>query len=72
VTFTVHADLTSFVGLAGHRVVEPGDVDLLVSRSSAEVSTRLGLRLVGEERRADHTRELVTGVEVGAPTGGRP
>jgi beta-xylosidase len=72
VTFTVHADLTSFVGLTGHRVVEPGDVDLLVSRSSAEVSTRLALRLVGEERRADHTRELVTGVEVGAPTGGRP
>lgn len=72
VTFTVHADLTSFVGLAGHRVVEPGDVDLLVSSSSTDVSTTLGLRLVGEERRADHTRELVTGVEVGAPTGGRP
>lgn len=72
VTFTVHADLTSFVGLAGHRVVEPGDVDLLVSRSSSDVSTTLGLRLVGDERRADHTRELVTGVEVGAPAGGRP
>lgn len=72
VTFTVHADLTSFVGLAGHRVVEPGDVDLLVSRSSTDVSTTLGLRLVGDERRVDHTRALVTEVEVGAPTGGRP
>lgn len=72
VTFTVHADLTSFIGLAGHRVVEPGDVDLLVSRSSTDVSTTLGLRLVGDERRADHTRELVTGVDVAAPARRRP
>ncbi|ACZ23209.1 beta-glucosidase-like glycosyl hydrolase [Sanguibacter keddieii DSM 10542] len=72
VTFTVHADLTSFVGLAGHRVVEPGDVDLLVSRASDQVSTTIPLRLVGDERTVDHTRRLVTEVGVDAPGRGRP
>lgn len=71
VTLAVHADLTSFVGLAGRRVVEPGDVDLLVSRSSADVHTTLPLRLVGEERTVDHTRRLVTEVTLDAP-GSRP
>ena len=35
--FTLHADLTSFTGLAGGRIVEPGDVELRVGASSADV-----------------------------------
>ncbi|MBO9556077.1 glycoside hydrolase family 3 N-terminal domain-containing protein [Cellulomonas sp.] len=66
VTFTVPADVTAFTGLRGDRVVEPGDVELRVSRSSADVHTALALRLVGAERVVDHTRRLTTAVDVTA------
>ncbi|HEX3974783.1 MAG TPA: fibronectin type III-like domain-contianing protein, partial [Solirubrobacteraceae bacterium] len=33
----LHADLTSFTGRAGERIVEPGDVELRVGSSSADV-----------------------------------
>jgi len=60
VTFTVPADVTAFTGLRGARVVEPGDVELRVSRSSADVHTAVPLRLVGAERVVDHTRRLTS------------
>ncbi|WP_203753472.1 beta-xylosidase/alpha-l-arabinosidase [Cellulomonas chitinilytica] len=70
VTFTVPADVTAFTGLRGDRVVEPGDVELRVSRSSADTHTALPLRLVGTERVVDHTRRLTTtvGVTAAVPT----
>ncbi|XXM85097.1 glycoside hydrolase family 3 N-terminal domain-containing protein [Cellulosimicrobium sp. PMB13] len=64
VTFTVPADVTSFTGAAGRRVVEPGDVELRVSRSSDDTVAALALRLVGAERVVDHTRRLVSGNRV--------
>jgi beta-xylosidase len=57
VTFTVPADLASFVGLDGRRIVEPGAVELRVSRSSADVHQAVSLRLVGDLRQVDHTRD---------------
>lgn len=71
VTFTVPADLTSFTGVRGRRVVEPGDVELRVARSSADTVVAVPLRLVGPEREVDHTRRLLTDVRVEAP-GTRP
>ena len=70
VRFTVPADVTSFTGLTGRRVVEPGDVELRVARSSAEVHTTLRLPLTGAEREVDHTRRLVTDVDVRPVPGG--
>ncbi len=67
VTFTVPADVTAFTGLHGRRVVEPGDVELRVSRSSADHAVTLPARLVGGEREVDHTRRLVTDVAVQTP-----
>jgi beta-glucosidase len=64
VRFTVPADLTAFTGLEGHRIVEPGDVELRVSRSSADVVAALPLRLVGAERRVGHDRHLVCAADV--------
>ncbi|TDD44165.1 glycosyl hydrolase [Nonomuraea terrae] len=58
VTFTVPADATSFTGVKGRRVVEPGDVELRLGRSSAEVAAALPLRLVGAEREVGHARRL--------------
>jgi beta-xylosidase len=64
VRFRVPADATSFTGVDGKRVVEPGAVALRVSRSSADVHARLDLELVGPERAVDHTRDWLTTAEV--------
>jgi len=64
VRFTVPADLASFTGLRGTRVVEPGAVELRVARSSTDVHTALQLQLVGPERELGHDRRLVSEVEI--------
>ena len=64
VAFRVPADVTSFTGREGRRVVEPGAVQLRVSRSSADVHEAVDLRLVGPLREVDHTRRWLTAVSV--------
>ncbi|MFJ6673808.1 glycoside hydrolase family 3 N-terminal domain-containing protein [Actinosynnema sp. NPDC091369] len=64
VTFRVPADATSFTGLGGRRVVEPGAVQLRVSRSSADVHEAVDLELGGPLREVDHTRQWLTAVSV--------
>ncbi|MFG3643779.1 glycoside hydrolase family 3 N-terminal domain-containing protein [Micromonospora sp. NPDC047762] len=62
VTFGVPADVASFTGLTGRRIVEPGDVELRFGLSSGEVAAALPLRLVGTERQVGFERELLTSV----------
>lgn len=64
VRFTVPADVASFTGLAGHRLVEPGAVELRVARSSADVVGTVRLELVGRERRVGHDRRSTSAVVV--------
>ncbi|WP_406070267.1 glycoside hydrolase family 3 N-terminal domain-containing protein [Micromonospora sp. NBC_01638] len=64
VTFGVPADVASFVGLSGRRVVEPGEVELRFGRSSGDAAATLPLRLTGAERQVGHQRELLTSVRV--------
>ncbi|WCN79123.1 glycoside hydrolase family 3 N-terminal domain-containing protein [Micromonospora sp. LH3U1] len=64
VTFGVPADVASFVGLSGRRVIEPGDVELRFGRSSGDAAATLPLRLTGAERQVGHQRELLTSVRV--------
>lgn len=66
VVFRVPADVTSFTGKDGRRVVEPGAVQLRVSRSSAEVHAAVDLRLTGELREVDHTRSWTATAVVSA------
>ncbi|MFC7404090.1 glycoside hydrolase family 3 N-terminal domain-containing protein [Georgenia alba] len=66
VRFTVPADVTSFTLRDGRRVVEPGDVELRLARSAADVESALPLRLVGDLRVVDHTRRLTVDVTVGS------
>ncbi|MFJ5223642.1 beta-glucosidase [Streptomyces sp. NPDC088400] len=54
----VPADLASFTGRDGHRRVEPGDLELRLGASSADVRLTARVRLTGPVRRVDHTREL--------------
>jgi beta-xylosidase len=56
VRFAVPADASAFTGLAGHPVVEPGDLELRLSASSAHARHVVPVRLVGPERRVDRRR----------------
>jgi beta-xylosidase len=47
VTFTLHADLTSYTGRAGDRIVEAADVELRIAASSAATRSRVALKLTG-------------------------
>jgi beta-glucosidase len=60
VEFVVPADVASFTGVHGRRIVEPGDVQLHFGRSSGEVAAVLPLRLVGPEREVGHLRRLLS------------
>ncbi|MFV2102923.1 glycoside hydrolase family 3 N-terminal domain-containing protein [Micromonospora sp. LOL_024] len=64
VTFVVPADIASFTGVTGRRVIEPGDVQLRLGRSSGDPVASLALRLVGDEREVGHHRQLVSRVRV--------
>ncbi|MFJ9519912.1 beta-glucosidase [Kitasatospora sp. NPDC101801] len=52
------ADLASFTGREGHRIVEPGALELRVSASSTDARFTVPLRLAGPVRPLDHTRRL--------------
>ncbi|ANN17846.1 glycosyl hydrolase [Amycolatopsis orientalis] len=54
----LHADLTSYTGRAGKRIVEPGDVELRVGTSSARIVTTLPCMLTGPRREVGFDRVL--------------
>jgi beta-xylosidase len=59
-TFAVSADLTSFTGVDGTRIVEPGEIELRLSTSSADVREVVRLRLTGPIRQVGFGRTLTT------------
>ncbi|MBM9508630.1 beta-glucosidase [Actinacidiphila acididurans] len=58
VKVTVPADLASFTGRDGRRVVEPGDLELRLGASSADLRLTVSCTLTGPVRRVDHTRRM--------------
>ncbi|MFI8998626.1 glycoside hydrolase family 3 N-terminal domain-containing protein [Streptomyces sp. NPDC053542] len=55
---TVPADLASFTGRDGHRIVEPGDLELRFGASSTDARLTARVRLTGPVRTVDHRRRL--------------
>ncbi|WP_103545467.1 beta-glucosidase [Streptomyces sp. SM1] len=55
---TVPADVASFTGRAGHRIVEPGALELRLAASSTDARLTANVTLTGPERRVDHTRRF--------------
>ncbi len=47
VTFTVPTDMLCFAGMEGRRIVEPGEFELQVGTSSADISLRTTVNLTG-------------------------
>jgi beta-glucosidase len=64
ILFALHADLTSYTGLAGRRQVDPGEVRLLVGGSSADIKGTLTARLSGSRRDVGYDRVLHAVVSV--------
>ncbi|SDU73070.1 glycoside hydrolase family 3 N-terminal domain-containing protein [Jiangella alkaliphila] len=64
VTFTVHADRTSFTGLDLRRVVEPGTFTLAAGRSSEDLPVAAELEVTGRLRVLDGPRVLTTPARV--------
>ncbi|HET6533282.1 MAG TPA: glycoside hydrolase family 3 N-terminal domain-containing protein [Actinoplanes sp.] len=60
VTFTLHADRTSFVGPELRRIVEAGDVEIHVGRSAADLPLTATIRLTGDTRELGPDRVLFT------------
>ncbi|WP_030606737.1 glycoside hydrolase family 3 N-terminal domain-containing protein [Streptomyces sclerotialus] len=58
VRVTVPADLASFTGRDGHRVVEPGELELRFSASSTDTRLTARVTLTGPVRTVDHRRRL--------------
>ena len=69
VTFSLHADRTAFTGRDLTRIVEPGEVDVLVGTSSADLPCRATFSLTGPLRTVGHDRRLHTPVSVTPLTG---
>ena len=64
VTFAVPADLASFTGVLGTRIVEPGAVELRFGHSSGHAAAVLPLRLTGPVREVGHHRHLMSRVRI--------
>ncbi|EHR61992.1 beta-xylosidase/alpha-l-arabinosidase [Saccharomonospora cyanea] len=64
VTFTLHADRTSFTGRDLGRIVEPGRIDVHVGRSVADLPCSASFELTGPVRNVGHDRVLTTPVTV--------
>jgi beta-xylosidase len=58
VVLEVHADLTSYTGRAGRRLVDSGDVELRIGASSADIRAALCFTLVGPRREVGFDRVL--------------
>jgi beta-xylosidase len=64
VSFDVSADLSSFTGVAGVRIVEPGDLQLRLSTSSSDSRHIVNIRLLGPERAVGLARRMVADATV--------
>ncbi|WP_224763452.1 beta-glucosidase [Salinibacterium sp. ZJ70] len=64
IAFRVPADLASFTGIDGRRIVEPGLLEFGVARSAGEIVFSHAVELTGETRVVDHTRALHADVTI--------
>ncbi|MZE80408.1 hypothetical protein GTY57_26615, partial [Streptomyces sp. SID5475] len=59
VRFGFHTDLAAYTTRDGRRIVEPGDLELRLAASSADIRHTARVRLNGAERTVGHCRRMV-------------
>ena len=64
VVIDLPADVTSYTGRAGRRIVEPGEVELWVGASSRDIRARLTARLAGPRREVGFDRAFQPEVSI--------
>jgi beta-glucosidase len=64
VRFLVHTDRTAFAGRDYRRIVEPGDLEILVGTSATDLPCSGTVTLTGAIRETGRDRQLITPVEV--------
>ncbi|MEU4605779.1 glycoside hydrolase family 3 N-terminal domain-containing protein [Kribbella sp. NPDC023972] len=64
VTFRVHADRMAYTGPDLLRIVEPGDVEVMIGTSSQDLPCRAFVRVTGDVRVVGHERTLTTPVDL--------
>jgi beta-glucosidase len=69
VSFRVHADRTAYPNRQFERIVEPGDIEVMVGTSAADLPCRGRVRLTGPLRVVGHDRQLITPVELSPDAG---
>jgi len=67
VTITLHADQTSYTGVAGVRQVDPGQVELRVGASSADIRKTLQVTMTGPRREVGFDRVMTATATVTDP-----
>jgi beta-glucosidase len=60
VTFRLHADRLAYTGPDLHRIVEPGEINVMLGASSADIRLTGTIHLTGPIRRVGHDRALHT------------
>ncbi|HEU5265306.1 MAG TPA: glycoside hydrolase family 3 C-terminal domain-containing protein, partial [Jatrophihabitans sp.] len=64
VTIELHADLTAYTGRAGRRQVDPGEVELRIGASSADIRGTARLKMIGARREVGFDRVMEPTVTV--------
>jgi beta-xylosidase len=64
ITFDVPEEATAFTGLAGHRIIEPGEVELRLASSSADVRKTFAATVSGPEREIGPSEERDVSITV--------
>jgi beta-glucosidase len=65
----VHADRTAYPNRKLEWIVEPGDIEVMVGTSAADLPCRGRVRLAGTLRVVGHDRQLLTPVELSPVAG---
>ncbi|MBO8191986.1 glycoside hydrolase family 3 C-terminal domain-containing protein [Streptomyces oryzae] len=60
VAFRLHSDRLAYTGPEMHRIVEPGEITVMIGASSSDIRLRGTVRLTGPVRTAGHDRMLHT------------
>lgn len=64
ITFTMSADMLAFAGLDYKKIIEPGEIKIMIGSSSEDIRLEGSFILTGDKRYPGENRKLITEVKV--------